>query len=161
MVKQRDENRPLSKVEETMESLSGITADTFSSSKLESWNGSLDLSPYKKAAAWPGRSYCLLGNSFNVEINASDSAASLKRAHVIASTLSQSKASAQCLSVKEALTKVEFVGVLSRFENDWLARLSADTLLGPAYDDEGKLIDVAFSVWRPELVAQSKTLGRR
>ncbi|HEY9787675.1 MAG TPA: hypothetical protein V6D17_19965, partial [Candidatus Obscuribacterales bacterium] len=65
----------------------------------------------------------------------------------------------RCVSVREALQDKDFVSVLSRFEHDWLTRLPATTLIGPAYDSNGRILSHSFAVWRKE--AHLETTNKR
>ena len=127
----------------------GACANASAGRSYESWSGSIDLTPYKKSKAWPGKSYCLMGNSFNLEIT-DNSRKRSQRITSIKSTLDQLASQANCVTVKDALNEPAFLHVLSRFERDWLTRLPSETLIGPAYNDRGELIETAFSVWRQD-----------
>jgi hypothetical protein len=153
------DNRALVGGSEISEDTDSAFASSHRSSSLESWNGSIDLTPYKQADAWPGGAYCLLGNSFNVAIEGSASASHQKRINAIHSTFAKTKNSSRFLSIGEALANTSFSDILSRFERDWLGRLRADTLLGPAYNERGELIQVAFSVWRRDFLAHAKAFS--
>jgi hypothetical protein len=155
MAKHNEDNRTLLETEEA--TASARLSDSEGSSRTESWNGAIDVTPYKLAQAWPGEGYCLMGNSFDVELKGPGSPKYFKRAASIRSTLARPRVNTTCISVKDALANVDFVQVLSRFERDWLGRLRTDSLIGPAYDEAGTLIDVAFSVWRRDFTPLSKT----
>lgn len=113
----------------------------------------MDLTPYKQASAWPGRTYLLVGNSYNVEVRFADSRNyDVKRRASIA-MMFESKTHNRnrgCVALGDALRNQGFVEVLSRFEFDWLRRMPGETLIGPAYDRYGNLIPQAFAVWRVE-----------
>ncbi|MBU6451470.1 MAG: hypothetical protein KGS72_06815 [Cyanobacteria bacterium REEB67] len=110
----------------------------------------LDLRAYKEHQAWPGRTYLLVGNSFNAGRKKNDGAYNKRRAAAINKVLEAGKHPArhQCVSAQEALKQQAFVKVLSRFEYDWLRRQAPGALLGPAYDQAGKRLNSSFAVWR-------------
>lgn len=120
----------------------------------------IDLTSHMENASWPGRSYILVGNSFNVEPTLKN--LKMKRAACIALMLQQGRHNRNCVPVREALEDQGFVEVLSRFERDWLRRIPETSLLSAAYDLDGSLIAQAFAVWRKELAleAQPKQLAR-
>lgn len=107
----------------------------------------LDTAPYRKRGAWPGRSFMLIGNSFNAECKISGAQSALKRTASLAIMFDQARETRRCLYVVDALQNESFVEVLSRFERDWLSRLPSGTVLGPAYGSGGQLIAQAFAVW--------------
>jgi len=115
----------------------------------ESWNGTINVEPFKRYNAWPGSQYCLMGNSFNVEIKNADKECYVNRVNAIRQLFSNN---IHCLSLNEAFSNDNFVNVLSRFERDWLGRLSPETMIGLAYDNRGSRIEEAFSVWRKDFV---------
>ncbi len=109
----------------------------------------LDLAPYKSSQAWPGKTFLLVGNSYNAEKRARGSAK--KRAAAIAAMLEESHGvhgKRHCLTLRDALANERFVATLSRFEADWLKREPDSTLIGPAYDEQGNLLSESFAVWR-------------
>lgn len=110
----------------------------------------IDITPYKKTAAWPGKSFLLVGNSFNTDPNSQTQKQRRRRSGCIAVLVSRGTGNRNCVSLADALRDEEFMSVLSRFERQWLAKLPDTTLIGPAYDDKGKLIPQAFAVWRKE-----------
>lgn len=110
----------------------------------------IDITPFKAAHAWPGRSYLLVGNSFNVENEFADAITLNKRSARIALLLENGHGNRGCVAIGDALNDADFVEILSRFERDWLKRLPESTLIGPAYNQRGDLISQAFSVWRRE-----------
>jgi hypothetical protein len=107
-----------------------------------------DVSPYKTAGAWPGKSFVLLGNSFNLEAKVETAKTQTKRTASLAMMFEQARENRRCMYVGEALTNESFLEVLSRFEHDWLRRMPGDTVIGPAYDMNGTLIAEAFAVWK-------------
>lgn len=110
----------------------------------------IDLTPYRQTCAWPGRNYILVGNSFNTENRLNDPTYAVRRAACISLMLEQARNERYCMPVPDALQNEGFMAVLSRFERDWLMRLPATSLVGPAYDDHGKLIAHSFAVWKQE-----------
>lgn len=112
----------------------------------------IDITPYKKTAAWPGKSYLLVGNSYNTDKTFQKSREKTRRAACIALLINKGADRRNCVSLEEALLDEGFASVLSRFEKQWLAKLPETTLIGPAYNDKGKLIPQAFAVWRKEFV---------
>ena len=125
----------------------------------------VNLSYYKENHAWPGRNYIYIGNSFNIKkkIQSPNSRESRKRAACIAMMLEKGKGNRNCLSIGEALQHEGFKECLSRFEYDWLVREAHETLLGPAYNDKGELLPLAFTVWRkmPTPVQQNSKQGKK
>lgn len=111
----------------------------------------MNLNPYKSNQAWPGRTYILIGNSFNLEKNVVATTSDTKRSASIAMVLEKGKNNRKCVSVEDAFLHEGFVECLSRFEFDWLKKQPPSTLLGPAYDEHGKLITMAFAVWRRDV----------
>jgi hypothetical protein len=116
----------------------------------ESWNGTINVEPYKRSNAWPGNKYCLMGNSFNVEIRNAGPQYRLNRVNAVHELFSVNNA--HCLTLNEVFSNDKFVKSLSRFERDWLSRLSPETMIGIAYDACGNRIEEAFSVWRKDFV---------
>ena len=116
----------------------------------------VDLTPYKEHQGWPGRGYLLVGNSYRVEGRVSENSKSSKRAGYIAVMLEQGKGNRHYVSVEDALCHAGFVESLSRFEFDWLRREAPNSLIGPAYSEDGKLVPNSFAVWRAE-VTQTKS----
>lgn len=126
---------------------------TPNSENVDSLKRSMDLTPYKQASVWPGRSYLLVGNSYNVEVRFADSRNyDVKRRASIAMMFESKSGNRNrgCVALEDALRNEGFVEVLSRFEFDWLRRMPSETLIGPAYDRYGNLIPQAFAVWRAE-----------
>jgi len=114
----------------------------------------IDVAPHKRAKAYPGKEYMLMGNSFNLE---PDQHAD-KRAAALHGLFCRSNGGTCKLA--DALKSDEFNQVLSRFERDWLARLTEDTVIGPAFDENARALPDAFAVWRPiNRVLRSKTLA--
>lgn len=115
----------------------------------------IDVAPYEKARAYPGQTFILMGNSFNLEEDHDSS----KRTTVLASLFS--KQNEPCLKLSDALKLKALNEVLSRFERDWLGRLPADTQIGPAFDINGTEISEAFAVWRSvkTVLNSSRTLS--
>ncbi len=109
-----------------------------------------DLTPYKKHQAWPGKSYFLVGNSYNTEPKVRDTAHATRRTACIAMIIERGRDNVKCSSVQEALAFEGFAETLSRFEYDWLRKQPPSTLIGPAYDQKGNLVPEAFAVWRYE-----------
>ncbi len=107
----------------------------------------LEVGPYKRGNAWPGRNYMLVGNSFNVEQKIMSTAQPVKRSACIAMMLEQGGAR-RCVFVHEALQNEGFLEVLSKFERSWMVKLPEDTVIGPAYAPTGELIGQSFAVWR-------------
>lgn len=114
----------------------------------------IDVTPYKKTAAWPGKSYLLVGNSFNTEVTFRGAQETTRRAACIAVAVRRGAGRRNCVTLEEALADDGFTSVLSRFEKQWLAKLPETTLIGPAYDEKGNLIAQAFAVWRKEFVTE-------
>ncbi len=110
----------------------------------------IDITPYKKTAAWPGKSFLLVGNSFNTDASFQKTKEKRRRSGCIAVLVSKGTGNRNCVSLRDALQDEGFTSVLSRFEKQWLAKLPETTLIGPAYNDKGKLIPHAFAVWRKE-----------
>jgi hypothetical protein len=156
MVNQYDDNREPLKLPDTTENFGESFTTKGRQAKLESWNGSIDLTPFKQAEAWPGQSYCLLGNSFDVAIKPEHSQAQLKRAASISSLF---KNCVSFVTLKDAMANTKFNNTLSRFERDWLGRMRNDTLIGPAYNERGELVKIAFSVWRRDFLPQAKVFS--
>ncbi|PWT94879.1 MAG: hypothetical protein C5B53_12205 [Candidatus Melainabacteria bacterium] len=160
MAKQYDDNQAARKLLHATGAADESLAGQVGKADLKSWNGSIDLTPFKRTEAWPGSgSFCLLGNSFDVAVQSCESEAYKNRASSIRSMLSKGKNSLGFIGIKDALADDEFKGTLSRFERDWLGRMKEDTILGPAYDERGELIEIAFSVWRHDLVPHTKLLS--
>ncbi|MBZ0185879.1 MAG: hypothetical protein K8F91_06455 [Candidatus Obscuribacterales bacterium] len=111
-------------------------------------SGMLDLQPYKQNQSWPGRAYVLVGNSYNVEQKVVVGNHAVKRTACISVVLERGRNNRNCTSIEDAFTYGGFVECLSRFEHDWLKRQPPSTLVGPAYDHEGRLVPHAFAVWR-------------
>ena len=111
----------------------------------------IDVTPYKKTAAWPGKSYLLVGNSFNTDVTFQKSREKTRRAACIAVVINRGADRRNCVSLGEALGDERFASVLSRFEKQWVEKLPETTLIGPAYNEKGKLIPQAFAVWRKEV----------
>ncbi|MCC6978349.1 MAG: hypothetical protein IT343_08510 [Candidatus Melainabacteria bacterium] len=111
----------------------------------------IDVTPYKKTAAWPGKSYLLIGSSFNTDATFKKPREKTRRAACIALLINKGADRRNCVSLAEALSDEGFTSVLSRFEKQWLAKLQDTTLIGPAYNEKGKLIPQAFAVWRKEI----------
>ncbi len=107
-----------------------------------------NLNQYKMNQAWPGRRYTLIGNSYAVEQKIIDSGYGTRRTGCIAMALEKGRANRHCVSIEDALALPGFAECLSRFEYDWLTRQPSSTLIGPAYDDNGRLIPQSFAVWR-------------
>ena len=61
------------------------------------------LRPYKQNHAWPGRTYRLVGNSYNVEVKIVDTASDTKRSACIAMVLEKGRNNRNCVSVADAL----------------------------------------------------------
>jgi hypothetical protein len=108
----------------------------------------LDVTAYKSARAWPGKAFVLLGNSFCVEAKVATKKALTKRKASLAIMFQQARDQRQCISIGDALNNECFTEILSRFERDWLCRMHAETMIGPAYDMKGNLIGEAFAVWK-------------
>jgi hypothetical protein len=125
------------------------THSAVSAKEFGGWNGATDLTPYKRANSWPGSKYCLMGNSFNVELKGALEAGTKERMQAIQTLL---KAGSGCVPVRDALRNEVFAASLSRFERDWLSRLPEETVVGKAYDQIGNPIQEAFSVWRKDFV---------
>jgi hypothetical protein len=160
MAKQYDDNRASRKLLQATGAPNEAFAAQIGKADLKSWNGSIDLTPFKRAEVWPGSgTFCLLGNSFDVAVTALGSEAYRRRASSIKTLLSKGKNSHSFVTVKDALSDTGFKEALSRFERDWLGRMKDDTILGPAYDERGELIEIAFSVWRHDLVPHTKLVN--
>jgi hypothetical protein len=155
MKKQDQAQGLLHKIAKTAEDAQQKPFKGNSHAQYESWSGTIDLTPYKKSKLWPGKNYCLMGNSFNLEIT-NNSPRLFQRISSIKLTLDQLSTQFRCMTVKDALTEPAFLHVLSRFERDWLGRLPAETLIGPAFNDRGELIETAFSVWRQDFVPMAR-----
>ncbi|MCC7529268.1 MAG: hypothetical protein IT342_12165 [Candidatus Melainabacteria bacterium] len=133
----------------------GERDETRSSERYQQLLNHIDVTPYKKTAAWPGKSYLLVGNSFNTDISFQETVETTRRAACIAVLVSRGAGRRNCVSLAEALSDEGFTSILSRFEKQWLVRLPETALIGPAYDEKGNLISQAFAVWRKEF-AESK-----
>lgn len=110
----------------------------------------MNLHPYKNNQAWPGRTYILVGNSFNLDKNVVATTSDTKRSATIAMVLEKGRNNRKCVSIEDAFGVEGFAECLSRFEFDWLKKQPPSTLIGPAYDQNGKLIPLSFAVWRRE-----------
>jgi len=113
----------------------------------------MNLHPYKSNRAWPGRTYILVGNSFNLDKNAvatTGDTSDIKRSATIAMLIEKGRDNAKCVSVEDAFAFEGFTECLSRFEFDWLKKQHPSTLIGPAFDYNGNLIPLSFAVWRRE-----------
>jgi hypothetical protein len=115
----------------------------------ESWNGTINLEPFKRYNAWPGNQYCLMGNSFNIDIKNGGPEGKVNRVNAVRDLFANNT---HCLCLNEAFADQNFVNTLSRFERDWLSKLSPETMIGIAYDNRGSRIEEAFSVWRKDFV---------
>lgn len=120
--------------------------------KLDALKRRIDLSHYKENQAWPGRTYLLVGNSFNTERRVKSGRKDSRRSGSIAMLLAHGKGNRHCVTVHDAMHDQSFVENLSRFEFDWLKRECGDSLIGPAYDEKGKLLPNSFAVWRRQHV---------
>jgi hypothetical protein len=121
----------------------------------------IDLTPYKEHQGWPGRGYLLVGNSYNMERKINEKNKKTKRNANIALLLEQGKNNRHCVTVEDALCHAGFVEALSRFEFDWLRREPPSSLVGPAYDEQGKLLSSSFAVWRVDTVYSKATSQAR
>ncbi|HIA53282.1 MAG TPA: hypothetical protein EYN91_14535 [Candidatus Melainabacteria bacterium] len=110
----------------------------------------IDVTPYKKTAAWPGKSYLLVGNSYNMDFSFQEPVERTRRATCIALLFRNGERDRNWIPLAEALQDVGFASVLSRFEREWLSRMPETAMIGPAYDNNGNLIARAFAVWRKE-----------
>lgn len=110
----------------------------------------MNLSPYKNNQAWPGRTYILVGNSFNLDKNVVATTSDTKRSATIAMVLEKGRNNRKCVSIEDAFAVEGFSECLSRFEFDWLKKQPPSTLIGPAFDQNGKHIPLSFAVWRRE-----------
>ena len=110
----------------------------------------MNLSPYKNNQAWPGRTYILVGNSFNLDKNVVATTSDTKRSATIAMVLEKGRNNRKWVSIEDAFAVEGFSECLSRFEFDWLKKQPSSTLIGPAFDQNGKLIPLSFAVWRRE-----------
>jgi hypothetical protein len=119
----------------------------------------LDTAPYKQAGTWPGKNFMLLGNSFNLEAKlSSNCVTATKRTASLAIMFEQARETRRCIYLADALSNQSFLETLSRFETDWLRRMPADTVIGPAYNIKNELIGEAFAVWRSiDVIRQFKT----
>lgn len=122
-------------------------------------SGARDLTNYKDNQAWPGRKYMLVGNSYYVQEGApsGNSKEARRRKTAIAAVLEgghYGKENLPLVSVEEAMRNEDYRASLSRFEYDWLRRQPPSTMIGPAYDEKGKLLPSSFAVWRLEPVSQ-------
>ncbi|MBX3076253.1 hypothetical protein KF707_02270 [Candidatus Obscuribacterales bacterium] len=108
------------------------------------------LKSFKTNQAWPGRNYILVGNSYNVEKRVIDTSGATRRTACIAVVLERGRSNRRCVSIEEALKVPGFVECLSRFEYEWLKKQPPSTLLGPAFDNDGNLVQESFAVWRRE-----------
>ncbi len=109
-----------------------------------------DFAPYKKANAYPGNGYFFVGHSYDVELpeqGTEDRADVAKRVSAIKEVLAET---GRCIPVPAALANSNFCQVLTRFEQDLLHRLPPTALIGPAIDENGRVIEPSFSVWREE-----------
>lgn len=115
----------------------------------------IDVSPYQRARAYPGTTFILMGNSFNLE----ESNDQQERSATLSQLFENPKE--PLIKLSQALKLRTLDAVLSRFERDWLSRLPEDTQIGPAFDSNGKPISEAFAVWRSvqTVLNASKTLS--
>jgi hypothetical protein len=160
MVNKHENEHSLSKAADSPRNTGTGLSPAKPAKELESWNGAIDVTPYKQALVWPGHNYCLMGNSFNIELGDASSPENIVRGIAIKSILSSTGSGIACLSVREALSRQEFLKVLSRFERDWLTRLRPDSLIGPAFNERGDLLHEAFSVWRRDFVTSGGAFTR-
>jgi hypothetical protein len=117
-----------------------------------------DFKHYKEASSYPGASFFFVGHSYNVEHRCCSGQFNLKRKSAIKNVLKQANKH-QTVTVKHALEQPTFFAVLSRVERDWLGRLPEGALIGPAIDQEGKVVAQSFTVWRQEQ-RQPKTAAK-
>lgn len=153
MQKHQEINRLLLQLSRITDDFDEGTAYRNIERRRETLRNHIDLTPYRHTRAWPGHSYILIGNSFNAEVRVNDPTHYVRRAACISLLLEQGKNYRYCVPVHDALQNEGFVSVLSRFERDWLVRLPDTSLIGPAYDEKGKLIAQAFAVWKKEMTA--------
>lgn len=113
---------------------------------------------FKNNQAWPGRDYTLVGCSYNVEKRVIDTSCATRRAACIASVVQLGRYNRKCVSIEEALKVPGFVECLSRFEYEWLKKQPPSTLIGPAFDNDGNVVQQSFAVWRRE--ESSRTISR-
>lgn len=101
------------------------------------------------AGTFPGNEFIYVGESYNLERTlTTGSFAEARRRAIIALLLEQRGDNRHCVRIEDALSYEGFEGVLSRFERDMLSSLSADDMIGPAFDSSGQAITEAFCVWR-------------
>lgn len=108
------------------------------------------LKAFKNNQAWPGRDYVLVGTSFSVEKRIIDTNCATRRTACIAVVLQLGRYNRKYVSIEEALKVPGFVECLSRFEYEWLKKQPPSAMLGPAFDDDGNLVQDSFAVWRRE-----------
>lgn len=116
------------------------------------------LSAFKANQAWPGQNYFLLGESHTIEKRTIDTMSATRRAACINHLLLRGRNNQHCVSVGEALTVSGFVSCLSRVEYEWLKKQPSSALIGPSYNQDGKLVAESFAVWRREDIC--KAAGR-
>lgn len=106
-----------------------------------------DFTFYKQANAYPGPKYFFVGHSYNVELSESAGDDLRDRTNAIVKLFSDQ---AKWVPVQHALGNSRFHEVLTRFEHDFLHRLPESALIGPAIDEQGRVIAESFTVWREE-----------
>ncbi|HNB23254.1 MAG TPA: hypothetical protein PKZ32_12565 [Candidatus Melainabacteria bacterium] len=114
----------------------------------------IDITPYKRTSAWPGKNYLLVGNSYNTDLSFQEPVERTRRAANIAGLFGNGETRRNWIPLAEALEDVGFASVLSRFEREWLLRMPETAVVGPAYDNNGNLIARAFAVWRREFAGE-------
>ena len=114
----------------------------------ERWSPELDIQPYRRQNLLPGKNYFLAGHSYFSEYRIIGTRIETRRAGLIALVCQQKGNRYHCVPVKEALSFEGFVELLEADEQQWLDSLPDDSLIGPAYDRQGRHIPTAFAIWR-------------
>ena len=162
--KQEDVNKLLTNMKGSAAKAKGpqkVSQET-NSLKADSLHRYLDISSYKDNNSWPGSGYLLVGNSYNLQrAEGKQTSKKTKRAASINEVLQLAKGNRNWVNVQNALCHAGFVESLSRFEYDWLRREPANTVIGAAYDEKGKVITGSFAVWRIDTVAVPTAGGQK
>lgn len=106
-----------------------------------------DLRPYIKQKLWPGKNYLLAGLSYFSQYRIIGTSLETRRAAYLALLLQRGDRF-HCVNLVDALSADGFEEILDEDELHWLSNLPNDTLIGPAYDADGKRIPAAFAIWR-------------
>lgn len=141
-------------VNKLLSSMKGaIPKEKGQASHCDSLHRKIDLGPYKEHHAWPGKSYLLIGNSYNPAMKPRASKAHKARREAVEQLLA--RGGGQPIKLSDALKNKQFVQNLSRFEYDWLRREKGSTLVGAAYNGRGEVLHEEFAVWRKEALVSA------